>query len=254
MTRPVAAPVATSVFTSATLPAHAAGGSRSGRRQNLRSQVYTVVRERIHQGKIGPEARLIDVEIAAEMGVSRMPARDALLQLTHEGYLVATTRGFRLPRLEPEDVREIFEVRRLLEPRAAALAARDRSAEQLALLAEARGRAARAHAVRDAGAFIQATLEFRQVWMAAVRNRRLAETLQRFVDHVQIVRFGTLMRSAVREEVLQGLDVLYGAFAARDPVQAHDGMAHFVMRAEAVFFAAGPPPRQKAPSGSSAAA
>ncbi len=41
-----------------------------------------------------------------------MPAREALLRLANEGYLVGTTRGFVTPRLGLDDIREIFEVRR----------------------------------------------------------------------------------------------------------------------------------------------
>ncbi len=210
--------------------------SGSGRRQSLRSQVYADLRRRIHLGQVRPGERLVDVDIAAQLGVSRMPARDALLQLTHEGYLVATTRGFTLPSLDLDDMREIFEVRRLLEPRAAALAARDRSAEQLEALAQARQRAAQALDQYDAEAFMRANIDFRQAWMAAVHNRRLADTLRRFVDHVQSVRFGTLSRPDVRDIVMRGLNQLYAAFASRDAVLAHDRMEHFVMSAEEAFF------------------
>jgi hypothetical protein len=58
-------------------------------------------------------------------GTSRMPAREALLRLTNERYLVGTTRGFVTPRLSLEDIRDIFAVRLLLEPRAAANAAEE---------------------------------------------------------------------------------------------------------------------------------
>ncbi len=211
-------------------------GAAKRQRQNLRSQVYDEVRRRIHLGKVVQGERLVDVDIAAQLGVSRMPARDALLQLTHEGYLVATTRGFTLPNLDLDDMREIFEVRRLLEPRAAALAARDRSDEHLRALGLARQRAAQARDAHDAEGFMRANIDFRHAWMSAVNNRRLAETLRRFVDHVQSVRFGTLNRAEVRDVVMRGLDHLYGAFASRDSVLAHDRMEHFVMSAEEAFF------------------
>ena len=91
---------------------------------SLRAQIYEDIRDRIHRGALGANDRLVDVEIAGNLGVSRMPVREALLQLTHEGYLVGTTRGFMLPTLTPTDVANIFEVRRCLEPCAAAHAAR----------------------------------------------------------------------------------------------------------------------------------
>ncbi|WP_353038913.1 GntR family transcriptional regulator [Mesorhizobium sp. M1300] len=48
---------------------------------------------------MAPGQKLVDVDIAARLGISRMPVRDALMQLVHEGYLVGTTRGFTLPTL-----------------------------------------------------------------------------------------------------------------------------------------------------------
>lgn len=219
-------------------PQSARQGSSPAKRQNLRAQVYGLLRQRIYRGEVQPGERLIDVEIARQMGVSRMPARDALLQLTHEGYLVSTTRGFTLPDLTLDDMREIFEVRRLLEPRAAALAARDRSPQHLAELQQAYEQAAHAQQQHDGEAFIRATIEFRQAWLAAVPNRRLAETLGRFVDHVQSVRFGTLRRTEVREVVLRGLRHLHEAFVNRDSIQAHHRMEQFVMNAEEAYFAA----------------
>ncbi|TKB33417.1 MAG: GntR family transcriptional regulator, partial [Mesorhizobium sp.] len=87
---------------------------------NLRAQVYQQIRLTIQHGELAPGQKLVDVDIAAQLGISRMPVRDALMQLVHEGYLVGTTRGFTLPTLTATDVADIFEVRRLLEPRAAA--------------------------------------------------------------------------------------------------------------------------------------
>ena len=123
---------------------------------SLRAQIYQDIRDRIHHGGLGPNDRLVDVEIAGNLGVSRMPVREALLQLTHEGYLVGTTRGFMLPTLTPTDVANIFEVRRCLEPRAAAHAARNLDAAGMERLAAALTDAETAVATADADLLFQA--------------------------------------------------------------------------------------------------
>src|SRR5215217_8154470 len=74
------------------------GRTLAGRSDSLRQQIYLDLRGKLQRGEIGPEERLIDVAIAEAMGVSRMPVREALLQLMNEGYLVGTTRGFALPK------------------------------------------------------------------------------------------------------------------------------------------------------------
>jgi DNA-binding GntR family transcriptional regulator len=110
---------------------------------SLRERIYADLRARLQRCEFGADDRLVDVDVAATYGTSRMPVREALLQLVNEGYLVGTTRGFMVPTLTLEDVREIFEVRKLLEPRAAAHAARDLDASAEAALAKAVRRLAR---------------------------------------------------------------------------------------------------------------
>jgi DNA-binding GntR family transcriptional regulator len=204
-------------------------------RESLSTRAYDDLRERLRRGLIAPENRLVDTEIARELDVSRMPVREALLQLVAEGYLVSTARGYRVPTLTPADVTEIFEVRRLLEPRAAALAARDlepAGALRLsAALAEAREAAARG----DFPGLFHANVDFREAWLGAVRNTRLSSTISRFIDHVQTVRYGTLRDPATQQVVIAGLAELHDALVRHDSVLAHDSMLRFIHAAERSF-------------------
>jgi hypothetical protein len=70
-------------------------------RTSHRTRIHDALRSRLLQGEIAPDMRLVDHAIAAEMGVSRMPVREALMQLVSEGYLESTSRGFRLAEPEP---------------------------------------------------------------------------------------------------------------------------------------------------------
>lgn len=204
---------------------------------NLRDSIYRDIRDRLHEGAIAPDDRLVDTDIAARLGVSRMPVREALLKLTHEGYLVGTTRGFMLPSLTRRDIAEIFEVRRLLEPRAAGQAARDLDAAGLERLTAARDGAVAAVAAGDVDALYRANVAFRAGWLAAVANSRLAETIARFADHVQTVRLATLRDGETHGVVVEGLSGLLDAFANRDPIAAADRMRRFIDLAEERFTA-----------------
>jgi DNA-binding GntR family transcriptional regulator len=209
---------------------------RLSRPDSLRERIAADLRQRLQSGQIGPADRLVDVDIAARYGTSRMPAREALMQLVSEGYLVGTTRGFAVPPLSLDDIRDIFEVRRLLEPRAAANAARDLDEAGAEALAAALALARRAAANDDAEAMIAANMAFRASWLGAVRNRRLAATIARFVDHVQTVRLKTMQRRATRQVIVEGLEGLYDAFVRHDSVAASDRMTAFMAAAEAAFF------------------
>jgi DNA-binding GntR family transcriptional regulator len=205
---------------------------------SLSERIYGDLRKRLQQGAIGLHDRLVDIEIATTYGVSRMPAREALLRLVNEGYLVGTNRGFIIPRLTLADIADIFEVRKLLEPRAAANAARDLDTLTLNHLLEALNDARAAERNDDADRLMLATMAFRAAWLNAVRNARLAKTIARFIDHVQTVRLRTMSDPAVRRIVSDGLEGLFDAFARRDPLAAADRMTTFMAAVEQAYFAA----------------
>ncbi len=206
------------------------------RSESLRHQIYNDLRDKLRHGRIGPDDRLIDVKIAKSLGISRMPVREALLQLISEGHLVGTTRGFAVPQLTPQDIRDIFEVRKLLEPRAAASAARDLDAAGITMLGQALERAVAAVEAGDGEELVAANIVFRRTWLDANRNRRLAETIARFADQAHIVRQQTLMEPHTQVIVRDGLVGLHDAFSRRDGLAAQDRMAAFIGEAEKSYF------------------
>lgn len=208
------------------------------RAENLSERIYGDLRERLQHGAIGPRERLVDLELAAAYGTSRMPAREALLRLVAEGYLVGTTRGFAVPTLSLQDIRDIFAVRRLLEPQAAADAARHIDATAVAELDAAIAQARASVANDDGELMILANMAFRQVWLSRVGNPRLESTIARFVDHVQTVRLATLCNPATRRVAVDSLEDLYEALVERDARKTHSRMAAFLAAAEKAFFSA----------------
>jgi DNA-binding GntR family transcriptional regulator len=76
----------------------------------------SVLRKRILDGALGPGARLPEEQTSAELGVSRHTLRAALRQLVAEGLLRHEPhRGVHVPALTPDDVRDVFRLRRLIE-------------------------------------------------------------------------------------------------------------------------------------------
>jgi DNA-binding GntR family transcriptional regulator len=85
-------------------------------RQPLREQVYQAILDSVHRGDLPSGARVKDTTLAAQLGVSRTPVREALLQLAQEGVLQADMgRGFRVGRLDPVEMRETGVILRTLE-------------------------------------------------------------------------------------------------------------------------------------------
>ncbi|MBK8018057.1 MAG: GntR family transcriptional regulator [Betaproteobacteria bacterium] len=111
----------------------------------LVDQVYDAILSEITEGKYGPDSRLIQEQMAESLGVSRQPVQQALLLLRSHGLLVdAPGRGLMVAPLEADRVRNLYEVRAVLDGLASAKAAernRETAAEEGAAYIT-RGRAA----------------------------------------------------------------------------------------------------------------
>ena len=76
-------------------------------RAPLSDEVYRQVLQRIHRGDLAAGSRVRDTDLAAQLGVSRTPVREALLRFSRDGALENTVgRGFRVRPLDPVEFRE----------------------------------------------------------------------------------------------------------------------------------------------------
>lgn len=203
----------------------------------LSESIYQEIRARLQRGEVGPNDRILDYEIAEEFDCTRMPVRQALLRLVSDGYLVGTTRGFVVPTLTSEDIHELFELRRLLEPSAAASAVAMLGDREDAALRRAYQKARKAYEKHNTVAMINANVEFREVWLNAVPNARLKNTIRRFADHAQQVRLATLDNRNTQKIVIDGMRSLLEGFLERDPRHIKTAMLEFTVAAEQQYFA-----------------
>ncbi|MFJ3214099.1 GntR family transcriptional regulator [Streptomyces flaveolus] len=99
--------------------------------------VYETVRSRVVSGFYPPGAHLTEAALCAELRVSRTPVRTALRQLGEEGLIrVEPNKGAFVAEYTRTDIDEVFELRKLLESRAAALAATRRTQQDVTALHE----------------------------------------------------------------------------------------------------------------------
>jgi len=202
----------------------------------LSETIFHEVRNRLQRGEIGADDRILDYEIAQEYNCTRMPVRQALLRLASEGYLLGTTRGFILPTLTTEDIYEVFEMRRLLEPHAASSVIGLLGEDQHMALTLAYHQARRAAEKNDSQMMADANIAFRSIWIGAVQNKRLRETIQRFADHAQLVRAATLFDPATQTLVVEGLKRILDGFVERNGDSVHSAMLAFVQHAQQQYI------------------
>jgi DNA-binding GntR family transcriptional regulator len=169
-------------------------GEPSGRLERIETNsvamlAYAQIRAMILEQEMAPGTRLSQLELADQLGISRTPVREALRRLAGEGLVDALPqKGFRVADLGLEAVMRRLEVRMLLEPGVARLAAVRRQAADLVALRESialEADAREAHAIHDASrlfhmnlsrathnAAIVGTLD--SLWISEVGRRLLA--------------------------------------------------------------------------------
>jgi DNA-binding GntR family transcriptional regulator len=104
--------------------------------------VYQWLREQMRSGGFAPGDRLREVELAARLGVSRTPIREAIRRLASDGLVEgAPSRGVMFIELDKQQVREIYALRAVLEGAAARLAAQHASDDEIAMMRELVGNA-----------------------------------------------------------------------------------------------------------------
>jgi DNA-binding GntR family transcriptional regulator len=98
----------------------------------LREIVFEYLRESILKGKLEPAQRLMEVQLAEQLGVSRTPVREAIRKLELEGLVVMLPRkGAYVADVSLKDIIEVLEIRGALEGLAASVAAERMTDEDL---------------------------------------------------------------------------------------------------------------------------
>jgi DNA-binding GntR family transcriptional regulator len=186
----------------------------------LRDRVYNLLRKALREGEIRPNQHLGEHSLAKELHVSRTPVREALALLMRDGLLVSTSKGLMLPELSIDDIRQIYEIRKLIEPAGMKETAMHATKQQVAALRNAVKSQAAAQKIGDVRGFLAANAGFRDTALASIPSHRLRRVIELHEDHVQFMRNATMVDPAVRDTVLQGLIGILSAVAARDAERA----------------------------------
>jgi DNA-binding GntR family transcriptional regulator len=184
---------------------------------NLRTQVMRRIRAGIVYGDIAPDAIHSAPALAARMGVSVTPVREALLELTYRGMVTQVrNRGFRIVEHSPADLDAALELRLLVElPMLARLAATfdSRDAPHLRSLVRDGLTAARA---ADFSAFLDLDRQFHLGLLTLAGNPRVVDVVDQVLDQLRLAAFHEPGSGAPLLEVATGHRDILTAIEARD--------------------------------------
>ncbi len=150
----------------------------------LKDRAADQLRSQIIRGRIPPGTKLTERKIAHLLGISRIPARDALLQLEQEGLLVQKSNSRCVIELSERDVSELYQVRIALEKLAVELAARNTSPENRAVLLAKLQEMHDVISRGDVDAYVATDVETHRLIWEQSGNRHLLNTLDSMVGSI----------------------------------------------------------------------
>ena len=157
-------------------------------RTSLREQALAQLREALITGRIADGVVYSATALAAELGTSTGPIREAMLALVDDGLMEAMpNKGFRAVPLTPDDLAEIYQMRLLLEvPTVARVATGGLLAGQAARLTDLVTTIEQSARRGDLIANLAADRDFHLTLLAATGNRRLVDTVARLRDQTRL--------------------------------------------------------------------
>lgn len=143
-----------------------------------REQVYAQLRTWIIEGILKPGEAIKDLTLAASLGVSRTPVREALQRLSDEGLIeTASSRYTRVAALETDKADELYGIVQRLESYALELAAPHLSQDDYRTLEDCNARLEAAIVIHDPRAALEADNDFHLVWIDKSASQELARIL-----------------------------------------------------------------------------
>jgi DNA-binding GntR family transcriptional regulator len=205
---------------------------RQGRTGNQSELTYRQLKDLIVSGQLEPGARLVEAQIAEDLGVSRTPVREALRRLIDE-HLVSrdTTGGLTVHRATQREIEDIYTIREVLDGLAARLAARRISETHLLWMTETIEAMQQAAAGEDPAEVVAANLTFHDVLYSAAGNPRLHGMGQELRDFVRLLSREPLAAAGRAAEIAEEHEAILEALRDGDPDRAEEASRAHVRRA-----------------------
>lgn len=205
------------------------------------SSLVDVIRAAILDGRLEPGTLISTSSLAEELGVSRTPVREALLQLGQAGMVqFEKNRGVRVMGTSIEDLIGVFQVRLLVEVPLIARAAQVATPADIAGVELTFDMMKAAAKVEDFDAFLKADRDFHLSLLRVAKSPR-AESVMRDLRNVVLTRgVGTVPNSRTTYDIIAEHDAILDAVVAHDPVAAAAAIrahilstAHLLVKQEA---------------------
>jgi len=195
----------------------------------LRDVVFNTLREAILKGELKPGERLMELQLAAKLGVSRTPIREAIRMLEQEGLAVTIPRrGAEVARMTEKDMQDVLQVREALDELAAGIACALITEEEMEQLEQAAKDFETATDTGDVKRIADTDMIFHDIIYHATRNPKLVNILNNLREQMYRYRVEYLKDERNYPILLKEHSEILAGFRERNKDRVTDSMRKHV--------------------------
>jgi len=188
---------------------------------SLREQVTATIREAILNGRLKPGQKLVERQLCSSLDISRTLLREALPQLQAEGLIKTVAhKGPSVASIGPDDVREIYQIRRVLEALAVREFTRNASVEQVKRLREQLVALKRPEAAENLRDLLVAKAGFYSVLFEGCGNKMIGQILTQLNNRMVLYKRMSLSVPGRLAHVIEEIEAIVSAIEAGNAEQA----------------------------------
>ncbi len=187
----------------------------------LRDVVFKTLREAILKGNLAPGERLMEIQLANQLGVSRTPIREAIRKLELEGLVIMIPRrGAEVARITEKDLRDVLEVRASLEELAIGLACERITDEEIGELRRALENFREVLRKGDVTKIAESDVDFHDIIFSATQNARLIQIVNNLREQMYRYRLEYLKDYTTHDRLYKEHQQITDAVSDRDKERA----------------------------------
>ncbi len=203
----------------------------------LRDVVFNTLRQAIITGEFAPGERLMEIALADRLGVSRTPVREAIRKLELEGLVVMIPRkGAEVAKITEKSLREVLEVRTVLEELAAGLACERITEEGKRELMETHKAFVEAIEKKEIKEIADKDEDFHNQIFACTENDRLVQIINNLKEQMYRYRMEYLKETNCHDDLIEEHNEILDAILNNKQEKAKEIMHEHIKRQEEIII------------------
>ena len=187
----------------------------------LRDVVFNTLRKAILRGELKPGERLMEIQLANKLGVSRTPIREAIRKLELEGLVLMIPRkGAEVAQITEKNMQDVLEVRKALEELSVQLACERITPEQVEEMKMAAEDFRKVLKSGDVTKIAEADVKFHDIIFAATNNQSLITLLNNLREQMYRFRVEYLKQKECYPQLLEEHDKLIALISGGEVEEA----------------------------------